>query len=115
MEGKIPVPLPMVLGHEGAGVVEAVGPEGSLKVGARVVMTLVMPCMKCSFCQAGRPSICTGRAKAVPVGCVLGSEREALNIMTGLGCMAEYAVVSEDACVKVDTDVSLEKAALVSC
>jgi len=59
MDGKWPSPLPIVLGHEGAGVIEAVG-EGvdESRVGERVVLTFAPPCGRCRFCLEGRANLC---------------------------------------------------------
>lgn len=119
MTGKIPSPLPLIIGHEGAGVVEAVGEgvsmlPGSVKVGDWAVLTLVAPCNRCNLCRSGRPSICSDRT-ALPVNKVLDAAGKPMSIMTGIGCMAEYVVVSEGSVVKVGKDVPLQKCCLVSC
>jgi len=120
MSGKIPHPMPMVLGHEGAGTLEALGPglssgPGAWKVGDRVVLTLVSPCGRCHMCKAGRPALCTGRGATFPMGSITSPEGTNFFPCTALGCMAEYAVVSANAIVKVGDDTPLEKGALVSC
>lgn len=113
---KIPLPLPMVLGHEGAGVIESVGSAVTAwKAGDRVILTLVMPCNRCSECLGGRPSICKNKDTLAPSGRVLDSAGASLAPMSGLGCMAEYAVVHQAALVRTSADMPLDKGALVSC
>jgi len=66
INGTIALPLPLVLGHEGAGVVEAVGEGvGDLTTGDHVVFSFVYMCGKCRFCVAGRPVLCLEQGKAL--------------------------------------------------
>jgi len=59
VQGHIPVNLPLICGHEGAGIVAAVGPGPStVRVGDRVVLSWVAPCGKCRYCATGRPALC---------------------------------------------------------
>jgi NDMA-dependent alcohol dehydrogenase len=119
--GTIPLPLPLVLGHEGAGVVEAVG-EGvaDLAPGDHVVFSFIYMCGKCRFCVSGRPVLCLeqGRALTTPLA---GTPRvhdaagQPLNIFSGCGAMAEYATVSAENLIKIDAKIPLECAALVGC
>jgi S-(hydroxymethyl)glutathione dehydrogenase/alcohol dehydrogenase len=119
--GTIPLPLPLVLGHEGAGVVEAVG-EGvaDLAPGDHVVVSVIYQCGKCRFCVSGRPVLCLeqGRALTTPLA---GTPRvhdaagQPLNIFSGCGAMAEYATVSAENLIKIDAKIPLECAALVGC
>lgn len=113
---RIPYPLPNLLGHEGAGVVEAVG-EGvtDWKVGDRAILTMVLPCNRCADCLSSRPSLCKKRGQHMPVGRVLDASGKTLTPMAGLGCMAEYAVVNQVALIRVREDMPLDKGALVSC
>jgi S-(hydroxymethyl)glutathione dehydrogenase/alcohol dehydrogenase len=119
--GTIPLPLPLVLGHEGAGVVEELG-EGvsGLAKGDHVVFSFIYMCGKCRFCVAGRPVLCLeqGRALAAPVE---GTSRmrdangAPLNMLLGLGAMAEYATVSAEQLIEIDPKIPLDCAALVGC
>jgi len=113
---RIPYPLPNLLGHEGAGMVEAVG-DGvtDWKVGDRAILTMVLPCNRCADCLCSRPSLCKMRGQHMPVGRVLDTSGNTLTPMGGLGCMAEYAVVSQAALIRVPEYMPLEKGALVSC
>jgi S-(hydroxymethyl)glutathione dehydrogenase/alcohol dehydrogenase len=119
--GTIPFPPPVVLGHEGAGIVVEVG-EGvtDIAVGDAVVSSFVSMCGKCRYCQTGRPQLCDQAAKAaytLPDGTVRTKDLQGkpLNIFSGCGVMAEYATLHTDNVVKIDRDIPLDRAALVSC
>lgn len=119
--GTIPIPPPLVLGHEGAGVVVEVG-EGvsELAVGDHVVTMFVSMCGKCRYCVTGRPAICDQAAKAVstlPDGTVptYDLSGEALNVFTGCGVMSEYATLHVDSVVPIDASIPLDRAALIGC
>jgi S-(hydroxymethyl)glutathione dehydrogenase/alcohol dehydrogenase len=121
IDGSIPAPMPVVIGHEGAGSVVAVGPGVEhLRVGDHVVNSFVSICGKCRYCIAGRPSLCDQAAKSaytLPSGALRtrDSSGAPLHVLCGLGAMAEYATMHVDNVVKVDADVPLDRAALVSC
>ena len=106
--GTIALPLPLVLGHEGAGVVEEVGEGvGDFAKGDHVVFSFIYMCGKCRFCVSGRPVLCLeqGRALTTPLEGtprVRDAKGEPLNIFSGCGAMAEYATVSAENLIKVD-------------
>ena len=119
--GTIPFPPPVVLGHEGAGIVVEVG-EGvtEIAIGDPVVSSFVSMCGKCRYCQTGRPQLCDQAAKAaytLPDGTVRTRDLQGkpLNIFSGCGVMAEVATLHVDNVVKIDKDIPLDRAALVSC
>ncbi len=119
--GTIPLPPPLVLGHEGAGEVVEVG-EGvtSLAVGDHVVSSFIYMCGKCRFCSAGRPVLCIEQGRALttpPEGTprVRDAAGKPLGIFSGCGVMAEYATLSVDNLVKIDPKTPLDCAALVGC
>ena len=121
ISGTIALPLPLVLGHEGAGVVEAVG-EGvsGLAKGDHVIFSFIYMCGKCRFCVAGRPVLCLEQAKALTTPLegtprVRDASGAPLNIFSGCGAMAEYATVSAENLIKIDPKVPLDCAALVGC
>jgi S-(hydroxymethyl)glutathione dehydrogenase/alcohol dehydrogenase len=121
INGTIALPLPLVLGHEGAGIVEAVG-EGvtDFRTGDHVVFSFVYMCGKCRFCVAGRPVLCLEQGKALTTP-LEGTPRTRdasgapLNIFSGCGAMAEYATVSAENLIRIDPTVPLDCAALVGC
>ena len=121
INGTIPAALPMLVGHEGAGVVEAVG-EGVRNVapGDHVVLSFVPNCRECFFCIRGEAYLCE-KAGTLNMGKQLdGTARvhqngNDLNVMTGLGCMAEYAVIPSINVVPIKKEIPLEVAALVGC
>src|SRR5712671_6267709 len=121
INGTIALPLPLALGHEGAGVVEEVG-EGvrDLAKGDHVVFSFIYMCGKCRFCLAGRPVLCLEQGKALTTPLegtprVRDAKGEPLNIFSGCGAMAEYATVSAENLIKVDAKIPFEVAALVGC
>src|SRR5271169_5500008 len=122
IDGSRPRPMPMALGHEAAGVVEALGEGGSdLAVGDHVVLVFVPSCGRCGPCAAGRPALCEPGAKANGAGTLLSGERrlsfraEPVNHHLGVSAFATQAVVARESCVKIDPDLPLELAALFGC
>lgn len=122
LHGDLPVPLPTVLGHEGAGVVEAVG-AGVTRVrpGDHVVFNWVPACGRCYYCSIGRPDLCDAAfdvqvAGTLPAGGTrfrLGGEP--LYHFSGTSCLAEETVVSQAGVVPIPPEVPLDRAALVGC
>jgi len=119
--GTIPYPLPLVLGHEGAGVVTAIG-EGVSRfaVGDHVVSSFVSMCGRCHYCQTGRPQLCVQSLQALytlPDGTVRTRDAagKSLNVFCGCGVMAEFATLHGDNLVKIDAQMPLDRAALIGC
>jgi S-(hydroxymethyl)glutathione dehydrogenase / alcohol dehydrogenase len=114
--GDIPHGVPVVLGHEGAGVVVELGAGVSdLAVGDHVVLSWVVPCRRCFFCLAGRAELCEhgiDHAFAGPYGTAGGDP-----VLCGLGTgtFAEETVVPAGAAIQIDPAFPLELAALVGC
>ena len=119
INGTLPLPRPLVLGHEGAGLVDEVGDGVSgFAVGDHVVLSFTPACGTCQFCRSKQPQFCLA---SQPHGRMLdGTSRvrqngDELCVMQFLGCMAEYAVVPAISAVKIDADIPLDRAALVGC
>ncbi|WP_153532293.1 zinc-binding dehydrogenase [Actinomadura macrotermitis] len=125
IDGKSPVVthLPCVLGHESAGVVEAVGPGvASVKPGDHVVIAMNGPCGRCRNCVRGRVHLCSGKARMTAIMGLMadGSTRlsaggEVVRPYIGIGSFAEKTVVNEAMCVKVGPDAPLDLLALTAC
>lgn len=119
MEGLYPHPLPVVLGHEAAGVVEQVGSEVTyLQPGDHVVSCLSVFCGICENCTSGRPAICLNTDVKLPPGKsdrLQWSKPEQLHTFANLSGFAEQMLVHENALVKIRKDMPLDRAALVGC
>ncbi len=123
VDGARPRPVPMALGHEGCGVVEALGPGvGDLTVGDRVVTVFVPSCGTCPPCAEGRPALCDSGAASNAAGTLIGghtrlhrSDGTPVHHHLGVSCFAERAVVSRRSVVRVDPDLPAELAALFGC
>lgn len=122
--GDLPLPTPMVLGHEGAGVVGAVGPGVSaVAPGDRVVLSWLPACGHCRHCLEGRPELCRVPALAAEHGTLPGGRTPFRRPGTGepvyqfslTGAFAEYTVVPEAGVVRLPPDTDLESAALLGC
>lgn len=122
INGDRPRPLPMVLGHEAAGVVEAVG-EGvhDLIPGDHVVSVFMPNCGHCLPCAEGRPALCEPGAEANGAGQLsgggsrLGGPEGAIHHHLGVSAFADHAVVSRRSLVKVARDLPMVEAALFGC
>ena len=118
IEGLYPHPLPVVLGHESAGIVEAVGSEvGYVKKGDHVITCLSVFCGTCDNCTTGRPFICTNTEVKLPPGAAkrLSLNGKQLHTFTNLSSYAEMMLVHENALVKIGHDFPLDRAALIGC
>jgi S-(hydroxymethyl)glutathione dehydrogenase / alcohol dehydrogenase len=119
--GMLVRPLPMVLGHEGAGVVEAVGPDvRNIAVGDHVVTCLVMGCGDCARCGTGEPGRCTKpeqvkRAGSATPRLALSDGGIGTGQMANIGALSEFIVVDERAVVRIDADVPMTTAAILGC
>ena len=118
IEGSYPHPLPAVLGHESAGVVEAIGSEVStVKVGDHVITCLSVFCGHCEFCLTGHMSLCQspetkrGQEDEPRLTSNSGPMLQYLN----LSSFAEQMLIHEHACVAIRKDMPLDRAALFGC
>jgi len=120
--GDVPFALPIIGGHEGAGVVEQVG-EGvtSVQVGDHVIFSFIPACGRCPSCSTGHQNLCDlgaflGAGMQISDGTSRHHARgEDLKTMCLLGTFAHHTVVNEASCVKVDDDIPLELACLLGC
>lgn len=119
--GTIPLPPPIVLGHEGAGVVEEVG-DGvtGFAPGDHVVLTFVPQCQECYFCRRGQGYMCEKAAMLNMGGMLDGTKRlssggQPLSQMAGCGTFSSESIVPAISAVKIDKDIPLTSAALIGC
>lgn len=122
IHGKLRSPLPVVLGHEGAGIVEEVGPGvTNVKVGDPIVASLSPSCGQCPMCREGKPNLCFECSKVLRDATQIdGTTRlhkdgERIYQLTALGSFAEYMVIPAGSAIKVRDDASLETVCLVGC
>ncbi|MDX2381652.1 MAG: Zn-dependent alcohol dehydrogenase [Acidimicrobiia bacterium] len=120
MEGKYPFPCPAVLGHESAGVVEAVGSMVQyVEPGDHVITCLSAFCGHCSQCTDGHLTLCENkntelvRRPGEPPR--LSRNGEVVNQFIHLSSFAEQMLIHEHALVKIDSDMPLDRAALIGC
>ncbi len=120
--GDLPSPLPIIGGHEGAGIVEQVGEGVSwLAPGDHVVFGFIPSCGRCPSCSTGHSNLCD-------LGALLGlglqisdqtsrhhARGKDLALMCILGTFAHHTVVNEASCIKIDKDVPLDRACLLGC
>jgi S-(hydroxymethyl)glutathione dehydrogenase / alcohol dehydrogenase len=122
-EGGLPFPTPNIVGHEGAGVVEAIG-RGVTTVspGDHVVLSALMSCGLCAYCQKGRPNLCAWGLPTI-FGCkhpdgnfraADGNGRDLFQFAC-IGTLASKTIVPEISVIKIPEDVPFEVAALVGC
>ncbi len=119
IDGAYPHPLPAVPGHEAAGIVEAVGSEvRTVKVGDAVVTCLSAFCGHCEFCVTGRMSLCLGgdtRRGPKDAPRLTRADGSPVNQMLNLSAFAEQMLIHEHACVKINPDMPLDRAAVIGC
>jgi S-(hydroxymethyl)glutathione dehydrogenase/alcohol dehydrogenase len=116
--GRFPLDRPMILGHEGAGVVEAVGAEvTTVRPGDHVVACLSGFCGTCPQCLSGHPNLCTGGIVARPEGAAprLSQNGAPLRQFLNIASYAEKMLLHENSLVRIDPELPLDRAALVGC
>jgi S-(hydroxymethyl)glutathione dehydrogenase/alcohol dehydrogenase len=113
--------LPAVLGHEGAGIVERVGPQvTSVAPGDHVVLTWIPSCGRCRYCATGRPALCNNR-QGVERGTGAVRRRlhdaggEGIHQLLDAGAFAEHVLVREEGVIPIAADIPLEVASLIGC
>lgn len=122
MKGEMPAAMPVIPGHEGAGIVEKVGPGvTTVKPGDHVIMMVAFNCGKCRFCNAGRPTSCVENLPiqmmaTLPYGQMRARKGDQqIHHLFGLACYAEKVVVHERSAVKVRDDAPLDVVCLLGC
>ena len=120
LEGTYPHAMPAVPGHEAAGIVEAVGSEvRTVKVGDAVVTCLSAFCGHCEFCVTGRMALCLGaetrRAPGSPPRLARTSDGSPVAQMLNLSAFAEMMLIHEHACVAINPEMPLDRAAVIGC
>ena len=117
-QGKLPLPPPAILGHEGAGVVVSAGKNDyGLETGDHVIGSFVPTCGECFYCKNDQAFVCE-KALEIGMGRFPFSRQDGSPLLCGPGGLATFAeetVVHEAALVKIPADFSLEQAALVGC
>ncbi|MDO8485823.1 MAG: alcohol dehydrogenase catalytic domain-containing protein [Candidatus Limnocylindrales bacterium] len=120
-DGDWPRPTPLAMGHEGAGVVEAVGPGvRSLSVGQPVALSWLVPCGVCRSCRTGRVWACLDSPSfrhRMPDGATVLSAADGAQVLSycGIGTMAEATVVPEAAAIALPDGLDPSVAALIGC
>src|ERR1700687_3328667 len=114
-------PLPVILGHEAAGVVEKVGADvSSVKPGDHVILSFAPNCGRCRMCTIGQPNLCSGMRSA-PGTFPDGTRRhrkgglELNSFGRGMSSFAEYSVVHQSAAIKISPEMPMDGAALIGC
>ena len=120
IDGAYPHAVPAIPGHEAAGVVTAVGSEvRTVKPGDHVVTCLSAFCGHCEFCVTGRMALCLGgdtrRQKSEEARLTRAGDGEVVSQMLNLSAFAEQMLVHEHACVAIDKDMPMDRAALLGC
>jgi len=119
IDGSYPHPLPAIPGHEAAGIVEAIGSEvRTVAVGDAVVSCLSAYCGHCEFCVSGRMSLCLGadtRRGPDEAPRITRPDGSTVGQMLNLSAFAEQMLIHEHACVRIDPDMPLDRAAVIGC
>lgn len=118
VEGLYTYPLPLILGHEAAGTIEAVGElVDYVRPGDRVICCLSVFCGTCERCTEGRTVLCprTGLTRAPGDTPRLSQHGQEINQFANLSSFAELMLVHENAVVKIDQDIPFEQLALIGC
>ena len=119
--GDLPARYPIVLGHEGSGIVEEVGPGVTrVKAGDHIVCSFIPSCGTCHWCATGQQAICDMGATILE-GYLPGEHwplsgpAGAYGAMCMLGTFSQYGVIHQNSAVRIDDDLPLQEAALVGC
>lgn len=117
IEGSFPTRVPAVMGHESAGIVEAVGADvTTVAPGDRVIACTSMACGRCAACVTGRPHLCTVRpSRDRALGPALTENGSPVHQFAAIGGFAEQMLLPEEALLKIEQEIELDRAALIGC
>ena len=116
LDGLWKLPMPTVLGHEAAGVVERVGEDVTyVKPGDRVILSFRPFCGSCYYCMGGRPVLCDDPGLAARAAAHLTWKGAPVMQMSGVGSFAEYMCTAESGVVKIPEEMPMAEAALIGC
>jgi Zn-dependent alcohol dehydrogenase len=116
LKGEGSANVPVVFGHEAAGVVEELGENASLtKQGDRVVVCLLRSCGRCFYCTQGLPHLCEGEFALNKESRLRNKRGEAVNHGLRTAAFAEYCIVDQSQVVRVPENMPLDRAALLAC
>lgn len=114
VNGKIPFPSPVILGHEGAGIVEAVGPGVTTPVvGDHVVLATLATCGQCASCTSGRPTMC--RASFGKTATPFELDGTPIHNFATLSTFSERIVVQAGQAIAISKDIPLATACVIGC
>ena len=122
INGKVPRPFPIALGHEASGIVVKIGKNvQNIQKGDHVACTFLASCMECEFCQKGKPSLCTFSKKMNAAGTLLSGkkkikvENQPVSHHAGISAFSTHAIMSSRSVVKVAKSVPLDIVAISGC
>jgi S-(hydroxymethyl)glutathione dehydrogenase/alcohol dehydrogenase len=114
--GGVPMPTPIILGHEGSGTVLEVGRDVSrVRAGDRVIASFIPACGNCFHCLHGQSNLCEQSGESMIVARAHRPDGSGVFGMTGLGTFADVMTAHEASLVKVETDLPSEELALIGC
>ncbi len=115
IDGTIPYPTPLVLGHEGAGVVEAVGAGvRSVREGDAVILSTLSHCGRCPACESGHPTLCRNAPSPKEVRPFLLDGEPAFQFANA-SVFAEATLVREEGAIPIDARIPFDRACLIGC
>jgi S-(hydroxymethyl)glutathione dehydrogenase/alcohol dehydrogenase len=114
--GGVPMPVPLILGHEGAGTVLETGAEVSrVRKGDKVIASFIPACGNCFHCLHEQSNLCEQSTETMLAGRGTRKDGSSVYGMTGLGTFADVMTTNEASLVKVETDLPNEQLALIGC
>jgi S-(hydroxymethyl)glutathione dehydrogenase/alcohol dehydrogenase len=116
VDGAWSIPMPTVLGHEAAGVVERVGEGvGYVAPGDHVIMSFIPFCGSCYFCVRGEPHLCNDQSKGIQAATRLTWKGKPVLQFANVGSFSEYMITTEKGLVKIPKEMPMAEAALIGC